>query len=140
MPLTKQIIYIHQDKTTLNKSHQFKNQSSKGLRIRRSTDNLNSAKAAVTFLEVPLVVANSLKKGVVSIGNVLQDHRILEGRKKFLADLLTRASNIKVPCGCEGLTCFDTGIDPEEVINVGEINRFSYPGTGVHVNSEATPY
>jgi hypothetical protein len=51
-----------------------------------------------------------------------------------------RVSNIKVPCGCEGLTCFDTGIDPEEVIDIGVINRFSYQVTSVHVNSEATPY
>ena len=43
------------------KSYQFKDKYPKGLRIRRSTYNLQSSKASVTLLQVPLVETNALK-------------------------------------------------------------------------------
>ena len=55
-------------------THQFKNEPFKRFHVWTATNNLDGTKTTVTLLEMPLIIADSLKQGVVGIRNIFQDH------------------------------------------------------------------
>ena len=102
-----------------SQTYQFKDEPPKGLLIQWRAYDLDSVESSIAFLQVPLVKANALKQGVMSIGNSFQNHG--ERMERVLGTLLTWTSNKKSLAGVRNSLQAGTSSTLEDVKIIKEM-------------------